>query len=161
MAKKEKQRKKLRDLPDELIWFFVRKAALFLIYIIATVLFAIFLKIPQGIFILSIFTLGYGLYNLYLLYGVLHGQYKEYMGVFEKKEAVIIGNEKKPIFSGPVSALLNIPDSGQKISMNVNSNFNPQEGDWIRIYAKDTDIYKKNDNTFVINNPLLYKIAKK
>lgn len=48
----------------------------------------------------------------------------------------------------------------KKFIVPVGANFVCEEGNYVRVYTLDSDIYEKGENAFIINNPILVYITK-
>lgn len=164
----KKEKLTWNTIPKELQSYFAPR---FFISILAMLIFAILLIVGrQKEFwaVLAVISLVSFLYFYYLYIQVKRQKILIYEGICESvnirvKEFNRISRwTHKPVnvltVYGNSHIVITIRD--KKFIIPVNANFVCSEGNLIRVYTLDTDIYEKGENAFLINRPMLVYVAK-
>lgn len=165
--KPKKENLKFSELPRELIIYFFQKVALVLGLIVAIIMIGIVTKKANIILFLSVVTLIYAGYIAYTYYSVICHKYKIYYGYCVEKRTPQMDmpmpfGKKMQVAKGACTLLLRTDEeSNAKFIVPVGEGFIVNKDDVVLIYAKEQDIYKKDDNTFEFISPLLVKVMQK
>lgn len=156
------------ELPTELASHFVLRFITCFIGYIAILIFALATKLYRESIVMAIILSCYLGSVLLLLTQTLKGKLLVYEGVYADKKgkahSLKVPMAKKPLITSYSYSYLtlNIEVDGeeQKIEVPCNFGFVAEEGNVIRVYTRNTGIYEKNENTIVINNPIIVKVIK-
>lgn len=164
---------KWQELTADMQSYFIVRAIGIIIALIAGIIFGFAVKNAQITLFYYLITLAYILWagNVYLK--AIYDKIYIYEGTCEKKslkKASINGKFlKRPIFTlyGKCNATMvieQVNEDGEteiaKFIVPIGYEYDIDETNVLRVYAFENSIIPKNDNTFIITNPLIVKVAK-
>lgn len=164
---KKKTHIRIMELPEDLRFHLISKVGFCIIgymMIIALYIYSgmlrecVFLTVALSLYLLSV---------IYLFHKVLSGNIYVYEGICEKrcgKEHSLKLPMWKPLFTtwSYCYLVMRMQQKGKEIKVEVpcGYSFKAEAGNTIRIYAYEDRLLRKNENTYLINNPILVSVIK-
>lgn len=156
------------SLSSELQSHILVKLFLCIIGYICIVIFGVVTGLLKASLYLAIALTFFTFSTLLLLRKALRDEIYFYEGVCLKKVGKEISAKnplnKKPFFTtwSYCYLLLALNNGSEEIKVEVpcGYSFRVEEGNTVRVYTKNAELCKKNDNTYLINNPLFTVVSK-
>lgn len=156
-----KERIKWNDIPSPLQNYFTVHWFLSIVFVIIMLIIALTSGLYKIFISLAVIGLLYGAYILYLYWQTKNAKMLMYEGVCEtvKKDVTAIPNPN-PFKKAPMATIygkcqLTIRINETNYVVPINQKFEVEEGNEIQVYTLNTGIFEINENSYIINNPVL------
>lgn len=162
---------KWADLAKELQEHFIQVGMITIAGVIIEIMLLIFVKEKQVALLFLIGLLGYVLWKAYYYLQAISGNILTFIGVVESvdiNEKSINGpitQRPKYTLYGKSSVVMSIKRTNEagvteeaKFIVPTSANFGANPGNTLIVFALKNSVFKKNNNTFNITNPILVKI---